>query len=62
MKRFAEEVKIMRRLKLWHFVEFFGSYTDSSCLGLFMSPVADTDLAKYLKSVSSADSRSANLD
>ena len=51
-KRFKAEVEIVKSLKHRHMVEFIGSYTDSTYLGLIMSPVADTDLSRYLKSIS----------
>jgi len=51
-KRFKAEVEIVKSLKHHHMVEFVGSYTDPTYLGLIMSPVADTDLSRYLKSIS----------
>lgn len=51
-KRFKAEVEIVKNLKHRHMVEFVGSYTDPTYLGLIMSPVADTDLAKYMKTIS----------
>ena len=51
-KKFKAEVEIVKSLKHRHMVEFVGSYTDSTYLGLIMSPVADTDLSRYLKSIS----------
>jgi serine/threonine protein kinase len=48
MKLFVTEIKILKRLKHQHIVEFVGSYTDASNLGLIMYPVADMDLASYL--------------
>ena len=51
-KRFKAEVEIVKSLKHHHMVEFVGSYTDPTYLGFIMSPIADTDLSKYLKSIS----------
>jgi len=47
VKGFLNEMKIMRGLEHRHVVQYVGSYTDKSYLGLVMSPVADTDLATY---------------
>jgi serine/threonine protein kinase len=49
MKEFISEVKILKQIKHQHIVEFVGSYTDAAYLGFIMSPVADMDLAHYLK-------------
>jgi serine/threonine protein kinase len=48
LKRFIEEIKILKRLKHEHIVQFVGSYTDPKYIGLIMSPVADMDLGIYL--------------
>lgn len=48
VKAFISEVEILKRLKHRHIVEFAGSYTDPTCFGIIMSPVAEMDLAKYL--------------
>ncbi|KAH7082766.1 hypothetical protein BKA63DRAFT_137790 [Paraphoma chrysanthemicola] len=48
MKRFKSEVDIMRGLKHQHIVQFVGSYTDKTYLGIITSPVADMDLAAFL--------------
>ncbi|KAI9862448.1 MAG: hypothetical protein M1813_004298 [Trichoglossum hirsutum] len=48
-KRFIAELEILKRFKHQHIVEFVGSYTDSTYLGLVMSPVAEMDLAAYLQ-------------
>jgi len=48
VKAFISEVEILKRLKHRHIVEFTGSYTDPTCFGIIMSPVAEMDLAKYL--------------
>ncbi|KAF2491119.1 hypothetical protein BU16DRAFT_144198 [Lophium mytilinum] len=53
-KRFKAEVEIIKYLKHRHMIEFVGSYTDPVFLGILMSPVADTDLAKYLKGIASS--------
>lgn len=62
MKRFAEEVNIIKRMKHWHFVEFVGIYIGPPCLVLLTSPVADMDLVNYPENALSIDSKSANLD
>ncbi|KAH7079473.1 kinase-like domain-containing protein [Paraphoma chrysanthemicola] len=49
IKRFIAEIEILKRLKHHHIVEFVGSYTDPKCISLIMSPVAEMDLAAYLK-------------
>lgn len=47
LQGFLDEMIIIKSLKHHHIVEYIGSYTDKSYLGLVMSPVADTDLAAY---------------
>ncbi|CAO2655578.1 Nn.00g043810.m01.CDS01 [Neocucurbitaria sp. VM-36] len=47
VKGFLTEMQIMRSLEHKHIVQYIGSYTDKSYLGLVMSPVAETDLATY---------------
>ncbi|KAH7356081.1 kinase-like domain-containing protein [Pyrenochaeta sp. MPI-SDFR-AT-0127] len=49
IKRFVAEIEILKRLKHHHIVKFVGSYTDPKCISLIMSPVAEKDLAAYLK-------------
>jgi TolA-binding protein len=49
MKSFVIEIEIVKRLKHDHIVEFVGSYTDPKYICLIMSPVAQMDLAAYLK-------------
>jgi serine/threonine protein kinase len=44
---FLNEMKITRGLEHRHVVQYIGSYTDKSYLGLIMSPVVDSDLAAY---------------
>jgi serine/threonine protein kinase len=46
--RFVAEIKMLKRLKHHHVVEFVGSYTDARYMGLIMSPVAEMDLSTYL--------------
>ncbi|KAF2264809.1 kinase-like protein [Lojkania enalia] len=48
MKAFTREVNVMRRVSHRHCVEFLGSYTDYDALAIFLSPVADMDLATHL--------------
>ncbi|KAF2105514.1 kinase-like domain-containing protein, partial [Lophiotrema nucula] len=49
INQFIAEIQIMKRLKHHHVVEFVGSYTDAKYIGLIMSPVAEMDLAAYLR-------------
>lgn len=56
VKQFVSEIEILKRLKHRHIVEFIGSYTDAKYIGLLMLPVADMDLATYMKNSSTADS------
>ncbi|KAK5163506.1 uncharacterized protein LTR77_010688 [Saxophila tyrrhenica] len=46
---FANELDILKRLTHRHIVQLVGSYTDRVCVGLLMSPVADMNLAAFLK-------------
>lgn len=48
MKRFVDEIQILKRLEHRHIVEFVGSYTDDRDIGLIMLPVAEMDLGDYL--------------
>lgn len=48
VKQFVAEIKILKRLKHRHVVEFVGSYTDPKYIGLIMSPVAEMDFSTYL--------------
>ncbi|KAF2683293.1 kinase-like protein, partial [Lentithecium fluviatile CBS 122367] len=50
VKQFVAEIKILKRLKHYHVVEFIRSYTDYRYIGLVVSPVADMDLSTYLAS------------
>jgi serine/threonine protein kinase len=56
VKQFVSEIEILKRLKHRHIIEFIGSYTDAKYIGLLMVPVADMDLATYIKNSSTADS------
>ena len=49
VKQFVVEINTLKRAKHRHIVELVGSYTDSKHLAIIMSPVADMDLATYLK-------------
>lgn len=44
------EIKIIQRLSHHHIVKFVTTYRTETQIGIIMSPVADTDLAKYLAS------------
>ncbi|KAI9805620.1 MAG: hypothetical protein M1833_005112 [Piccolia ochrophora] len=48
MEAFTAELSVLKRLKHRHMVEFVGSYTSPSYLGLIMTPVADSNLTEYL--------------
>jgi serine/threonine protein kinase len=49
LKRFLEEIKLVKLLgERRHLVQFVGSYTDLEHMAIIMSPVAETDLLKYL--------------
>lgn len=47
---FENDLKALKRLSHRHIVKLVGSYTDLSCVGLIMMPVADADLEGYLAS------------
>lgn len=51
MQDFIKEIHIIKRLQHDHMTRFIGSYTDSKFIGLIMLPVAETDLAEYLRKV-----------
>jgi serine/threonine protein kinase len=48
MKQFMSEIHIVKSLEHRHTVQYIGSYTDKTFLGLIMAPVADTDLASFM--------------
>ncbi|KAF2143170.1 uncharacterized protein K452DRAFT_167236 [Aplosporella prunicola CBS 121167] len=54
-KMFISEMNIIKELKHHHMVEFVGSYTDATFLGLIMAPVADMNLSEFLDKTSSTD-------
>jgi hypothetical protein len=45
---FEKQLRALKKLTHWHIVNFVGSYTDPFCLGIIMTPVADSDLEAYL--------------
>ncbi|KAK8096024.1 kinase-like protein [Apiospora kogelbergensis] len=47
---FEKELKSLKKLSHHHVVKLVGSYTDSTSLGIIMSPIADMDLQAYLNS------------
>jgi|SRR5579862_3325452 len=49
MSDFEKELEILKRLSHSHLVEYVGSYTDPKYVGLIMSPVADSNLAEFLR-------------
>jgi TolA-binding protein len=51
MESFITELQVLKRLEHQHVVDLVGSYTDPRYVGLIMSPIADMDLAAYLKNV-----------
>ena len=54
---FENELQTLKSLSHRHLVQLVGSYTDSSCVGLIMTPVADMNLATYLKRELQSESR-----
>ena len=54
---FENELQTLKLLSHRHLVQLVGSYTDSSCVGLIMVPVADMNLAAYLKRSMNEESR-----
>jgi hypothetical protein len=48
LSSFEKELAALKKLQHRHIVKFVGSYTDQSCLGIIMTPVADSDLEVYL--------------
>jgi serine/threonine protein kinase len=68
MKTFKSEIRIVKSLEHRHIIQYVGGYTDRTCLGLVMAPVADMDLAAFLErtcacvqATSAADARSSVL-
>ncbi|KAF2194060.1 kinase-like protein [Zopfia rhizophila CBS 207.26] len=49
MEMFKSEIRILKSLEHEHIVKFVGSYTDKTYLGIVTSPVADMDLASFMK-------------
>lgn len=58
---FENELQTLKSLSHRHLVRLVGSYTDASCVGLIMTPVADMNLATYLKATDKPESRKACL-
>ena len=58
---FENELQTLKSLSHRHLVQLVGSYTDSSCVGLIMTPVADMNLATYLRATEKPESRKACL-
>ena len=54
---FENELKTLKSLSHQHLVRLVGSYTDYSYVGLIMTPVADMNLATYLKITMNPESR-----
>ncbi|KAL8885425.1 MAG: hypothetical protein Q9215_006715 [Flavoplaca cf. flavocitrina] len=54
---FENELQTLKSLSHRHLVRLVGSYTDSSCVGLIMTPVADMNLATYLRITMNPESR-----
>ncbi|ORY08577.1 kinase-like domain-containing protein, partial [Clohesyomyces aquaticus] len=48
VKKFIAEIEILKRVMHHHIVGFVGSYTDSKCIALIMTPIAEMDLVAYL--------------
>jgi hypothetical protein len=68
MKTFKSEIQIIKRIEHRHIIQYVGSYTDRTYLGLVMAPLADMDLAAFLErtwvcvqATSAADTRSMVL-
>lgn len=57
VRQFAAEMKVLKRVRHRHVVEFVGSYTDTWYMGLLMSPVADMHLSAYLNRADSTTHR-----
>ena len=57
LKVFENELQTLKSLSHRHLVRLVGSYTDSSCVGLIMTPVADMNLATYLRITMNPESR-----
>jgi tetratricopeptide (TPR) repeat protein len=51
---FIDEIQLLKRLRHHHITKFVGSYTDTTYIGLIMSPVAETDLGRYLTDCTAA--------
>jgi serine/threonine protein kinase len=48
VKSYINELEVLKRVRHPHIIELVGSYTDSTFLGLIMSPVADCNLSEFL--------------
>jgi serine/threonine protein kinase len=49
IKKFENELQILKRLDHPHLVKVFGSYSDNKYVAFIMKPVATLDLKKYLR-------------
>lgn len=48
LARIKSEISIIKSLEHDHIIQYVGSYTDKTFLGIVMTPVADTDLASFM--------------
>ena len=48
LARFKSEISIIKGLEHDHIIQYVGSYTDKTFLGIVMNPVAETDLATFM--------------
>lgn len=55
MKALSKEIAVMRQVKHHHCVELCASWTDFESVVLLSSPVADMDLAKFMRLDMSSD-------
>ncbi|KAJ4377289.1 hypothetical protein N0V83_000113 [Neocucurbitaria cava] len=58
---FKNELEVLKRLQHRHLVEIIGSYTDPTFAALIMSPVADCDLAYFMKIAATDNQRLSSL-
>lgn len=61
LKDFLNELKVLKRVHHRHLVEIIGSYTDPTFAALIMSPVADCDLAYFLKTATNDNHKLSSL-
>lgn len=58
---FKNEVRMLKALRHPHIIKFVGSYTQAERYSLLLSPVADMDLSRYMRTIEETSSTSLSI-